>query len=63
MLGSNDLICPADYNRLLCGAIVKVYLTLSHLDLQRQYFPRSYFTATVQRIVVLQEHIPADIDI
>lgn len=59
--GSEDLIEPADYTRLLCGAIVHMHFTLSHKDLRRD-LPISYFTATIHKIVVLQEHVPADVD-
>lgn len=61
-LGSEELIEPADYTRLLRGAIVQMYFTLSHKDLRRD-FPISYFTAKIHRIVVLQEHVPADVDV
>jgi hypothetical protein len=63
MSGSDEPICPADYTWLLGRAVVKVHFTLSHLDLQHCYIPRSHFNATLQRIIVLQEHLPADLDV
>ncbi|KAG8709632.1 hypothetical protein FRC08_018222 [Ceratobasidium sp. 394] len=60
MDGSAHPIVPTNYTNCLRGAIVRIYFTLSHKILRRK-IPSSFFTATVDEIVVLQVHMPADL--
>lgn len=60
MRGSTKPILPTDYIRLLRGAVAQVNFTLSHKVLRRKV-PVSYFTITIDEIIVLQEHVPADL--
>ncbi|KAG8719105.1 hypothetical protein FRC08_003649 [Ceratobasidium sp. 394] len=60
MSGNKHPIVPTNYVCLLRGAIVHVGFTISHKVLRRK-IPISFFTATVDEIIVLQTHAPADL--
>ncbi|KAG8790339.1 hypothetical protein FRC12_012125 [Ceratobasidium sp. 428] len=60
MNGNKHPIVPTNYTRFLRGAIVQIGFTISHKVLRRK-IPVSFFTATIDEIVVLQSHAPADL--
>jgi hypothetical protein len=58
--GNTLPIDPANYTRVLRGCIAQVNFTLSHKVLRRK-IPVSFFTTTVDEIIVIQQHVPADL--
>ncbi|KAG9089747.1 hypothetical protein FS749_001093 [Ceratobasidium sp. UAMH 11750] len=60
MNGNKHPIIPANYACFLRGTIAQVHFTVSHKTL-RCKIPSLFFSATLDKIVVLQTHTPADL--
>ncbi|KAG8707404.1 hypothetical protein FRC08_000513 [Ceratobasidium sp. 394] len=58
--GNDHPVIPSNYTTVLRGALVRVYFTVSHKVLRRKN-PHSFFTATLDEIIILQVHKPTDL--